>query len=142
MILESAQLLSTAVRIELDPEQVKQAEFDAQGLYKLTHKNHPCAIWTRQCSGNFWWVYSLAKQLCIEYTFRYGKTHKTESLINKMPIYHKQMPACILQPFIYCGNEELRQDNIIESYRAYYNQDKRDMARWTRREIPFWFEEK
>ncbi len=37
MILESAQLLSTAVRL---------SGIDAG--YKAAYKNHPCAIWTRQ----------------------------------------------------------------------------------------------
>ena len=48
MILESAQLLCSA-HIMLD------SEIDVP--YKLTHKNHPSAIWTRQSRSNYAWLY-------------------------------------------------------------------------------------
>ena len=40
MILETAQLLSTAHR-ELDGDELA----DQRGLYKSTHRNHPSAVW-------------------------------------------------------------------------------------------------
>jgi len=40
MILETAQLLSGAVRLK--------SVFVPSILYKLTHENHPCAIWARE----------------------------------------------------------------------------------------------
>ena len=42
MILETAQMLSTAHRV-IDGDEYA----DAMGLYKMAHKNHPSTIWTR-----------------------------------------------------------------------------------------------
>lgn len=67
MILETAQLLSTAHRL-LDGN-------DDPILYKATHKNHPSAIWTRKSQKNYLWLTSLLQNLCQEYTYRYGKIH-------------------------------------------------------------------
>ena len=70
MILEYAQLLCTAHR-ELDGDNCMHPDV----LYKATHKNHPSAVWTRQCSRNYIWLYYLWRELCKEYTYRYGKEH-------------------------------------------------------------------
>jgi len=61
MILETAQLLSTTYR-ELWGE--------VEGLYKSTHKNHPCTIWTREKQINFKWLYSYFVELHNEFKFR------------------------------------------------------------------------
>jgi len=71
MIIEYAQLLSTA-HFVLDGQQVG---------YKPTHKNHPCAVWVRQSTGNYDWLFDLFECLCREYTLRYGKHHKTSELL-------------------------------------------------------------
>ena len=48
MILESAQLLSTAHRV-LDGDDYA----DSVGLYKIAHKNHPSTIWTRSSAVSY-----------------------------------------------------------------------------------------
>ncbi len=53
MILESAQMLSTAHRV-LDGD--KKA--DSRGLYKMVHKNHPCSKWVRECDANYEWLWN------------------------------------------------------------------------------------
>ena len=58
MILESAQLLCTAVNI-LAGEQVTP--------YKSTHVNHPCSIWVRESFDNWNYVWNLAKHLEVEW---------------------------------------------------------------------------
>ena len=50
MILESAQLMSTAHR-ELDGDNANE------NLYKSTHKNHPSAKWVRESLWNYVWLY-------------------------------------------------------------------------------------
>ena len=70
MILEATQLLCTA--------------FWMQGIeapYRKTHFNHPSAIWARTSKGNFDWLLTHATALCDEYTFRYGKFHKSSSIL-------------------------------------------------------------
>jgi len=68
MILESAQLLCSA-HIMLD------SEIDVP--YKLTHKNHPSAVWTRQSRSNYAWLYFHMMALGKEYKKRYNKEHLT-----------------------------------------------------------------
>ncbi len=48
MILESAQMLSTAIR-RLDPDTTLP-------VYKLAYINHPCSKWARATRGNFMWL--------------------------------------------------------------------------------------
>jgi hypothetical protein len=66
MILESAQLLSTA-----------HHELGSTAPYKTTHKNHPSAVWARSGRYQYQWLYRLLEALSDEYTFRYGKVHLT-----------------------------------------------------------------
>jgi hypothetical protein len=72
MILESSQLLCTAFH-ELGVDFISPAYF-----LKATHRNHPCAIWTRETAGNYLWLARHNLALCGEYTFRYGKIHKCQ----------------------------------------------------------------
>jgi hypothetical protein len=66
MTLETAQLLCGAVIV-----------CGGQAPYKLTHKNHPAAIWARKTKGNFLWLIEHFKALGAEYTRRFGKVHKS-----------------------------------------------------------------
>ena len=75
MILESAQMLSTAHRV-LDGDKYA----DDVGLYKMAHKNHPSTIWVRSSSANYDWLWKHMRALMREYTHRYGKIHATERL--------------------------------------------------------------
>ena len=88
MILEYAQLLSTAhrildgtVSIGLGKTGRKQTRYvlpdDRESvLYSATHLNHPSAVWCRQSAMNYHWLYTLLVECCKEYTYRYGKIHK------------------------------------------------------------------
>ena len=46
--------------------------------YLKAHKNHPCAVWGRECIGNLAWLIEHGLALCREYTERYGKIHGSE----------------------------------------------------------------
>lgn len=85
MILESAQLLSTA-HLVIDGVSVdgksktgrKNLQFvhpKSEILYKATHRNHPSAVWARETSKNYEWLYEHFLALCSEYTKRYGREH-------------------------------------------------------------------
>jgi aspartate oxidase len=71
MILESAQMLSTAVRMN---------GIDAG--YKLTHRNHPCNIWVRESLSNWQWLKSLACELNTEWQFRYNHVSRGMSSVH------------------------------------------------------------
>ena len=66
MILETAQLLSTA-----------HHELGSTAPYKVTHRNHPSAVWVRSGRKQYEWAYRLLEALSGEYTLRYAKVHKT-----------------------------------------------------------------
>lgn len=135
MILETAQLLSNAHHM-LDGDQV------IIPIYKLTHKNHPSAIWVRSSKSHYLWLWDLLYELCKEYTHRYGKVHKVqrEGLLNDLakppqaiPIKGWLSDPTPAMPDIY------KTDTAVQSYRNYYIGAKKSFAKWKNREAPSWF---
>ena len=129
MILEYAQLLSTA-HVELDGNQV---------AYKSTHKNHPCAVWVRQSSDNYRYLYNLFVALCKEYTHRYDKVHLTWTKHGNTLAH---LPSNIntgeftLPP--QCMPEDYYHNDTVQAYRSYYRHGKSSMLEYKRRQIPSW----
>lgn len=121
MILETAQLLSTAHHV-LDGD---ASPFTAD-LYKITHQNHPSAIWTRESYQNYTWLYEHFIALCEEYKIRYKKTHKTEKVLKDIlshtPMHIPYRPATPIR--IAIANTQHHKPDPIASYRAYYEAEK------------------
>lgn len=148
MIVESAQLLSTAHRV-LDGVDGILPDFREELLYKATHRNHPSAVWARSSSQNYYWLYSHFEALLDEYTYRYGKTHKTSEKRNVLRIAPNNIandaftvpPACMPEEYR-IGTARYNTNNswpdTVESYRNYYNLGKRHIHKWKNREIPSW----
>lgn len=130
MVLETTQLLNTAL-IYTDPL------YDP--AYKLTHKNHPSAIWARESRANFKWLNDLGLALCKEYTFRYEKTHKCEALLIGFQKNNAEFSKEERTPFALCMPDEYKTNNPVSSYRNYYLGAKAEIAVWTKREIPYWW---
>ena len=131
MILETAQLLCGVHHMT---DQVTD-----QVPYKLSHKNHPCAIWSRESLSNYLYLCDLGLELCKEYTYRYGKRHKSQDVIewcvtNKPNICDKE----VTEPARAMPNE-YKVDSVVESYRNYYIGEKSKIAVWKNRDIPEWF---
>jgi hypothetical protein len=136
MIVETAQLLYAAHWIL-----GTSREDLPENAYKLTHKNHPCSVWARDSLTNYLWLCSLGWWLCKEYTFRYGKTHKTEAHIlwlfkntPKQIPYHLTMtePAQAMP-------DEYKENDPIEAYRKFYIESKfknRGIVTYKMRELP------
>lgn len=147
MILELAQLLSTAWWIA-NPEDAEEL-FQEGIIYKKTHVNHPVAIWTREHENNYVLVAELAIELCNEYTFRYGKVHKTEEKIlffmDNIPQLDKSKKDLVgpwnTTPPKQCFPDHLKNKNPIKGYRNYYNECKRHIFSWKKRQIPVWIED-
>jgi len=155
MILEYAQLLSTAHRV-LDGEPMigftktgrKQQQYkldhdnDERLLYKATHMNHPSAIWCRENDKNYQWLADLLVALCKEYTYRYGKVHKVErsglmkKLVSKQPRNIKYGEWT--EPTPAMPDEYKVPGDHLESYHNYYRGDKPRMFSWKKRETPDW----
>jgi hypothetical protein len=155
MILEYAQLLSTAHRVldgtiidRLSPSGRKQkayvlADNRESALYSATHINHPSAVWVRKTHQNYMWLADLLGQLCSEYTHRYEKTHKVErdgllkvlqtNLPKKIPI------GPFTQPTPAMPDEVKIAGDSIKSYRNYYINNKAHLASWKKRSTPGWY---
>ncbi len=155
MIVETAQLLSTAHRV-LDGMEVQlQLEKDGKVrtkkvwvlddsrndvMYNATHINHPSGVWVRQSVENYNWLADHLFALGDEYTYRYGKRHAT---ITKMA-YELQSPPHKLKewdwtPMPSCMAEEyIISDDPIDNYRNYYKNGKAGLHKWKNRQPPAW----
>lgn len=129
MIVESAQMLSTALH-----------EYGTvEGVYKPTHKNHPCAIWARQSRSNYIWLCELSVQLLNEYANRYGKLHKTAEIIWKCIDNAHLIPEGKLTKHPLCMPDFCKINNdVVKSYRNYYRLVKKDFATW-KTKTPSWY---
>ena len=129
MILESAQLLSTAHRL---------LDGDNDVLYKTTHANHPSAVWVRESDENYLWLFELFTALMVEYTHRYGKHHACERMIGVLSRAPLAIPKGSLTEPPCCMPDECKCDSTIESYRNYYMMHKSHIFAWKNRTQPSW----
>jgi len=84
MVLESAQMLSTAHHVLDGKDCGLQWDLTNWKIYKATHKNHPSNVWVRETRHNYGWLYQLFVSLLREYKKRYNKTHKCEQLVEPL----------------------------------------------------------
>ena len=135
MPLETAQMLCTAHRV-LDGDEYA----DEHGLYKEAYKNHPCTIWARESSANYWWLYSHFIALGAEYTHRYRKIHASVDKLWKPLFKHpKNIYQGAMTPLAQAMPEEYKDENPITAYRNYCINEKH-YAKWERgRNKPSWW---
>ena len=131
MILESAQMLSTAVRLLsgkpievrvkhgsgtrlkkhwlLPNEDISEIEepvslfsnLFSDSIYKVAYDNHPCTIWARQSRDNFKWLLSHMSHLWLQK----GGEHGSARLIPQLDEYSSTgyFPSEGLTPFANCA---------------------------------------
>lgn len=152
MILEYAQLLSTAHRVldgiqstRLSKTGRKQTTFVLPDhresiLYSATHINHPSAIWVRQSEQNYRWLFHLFCELLDEYTYRYGKVHACERLVTTLgsPPKNIDMDKRFTEPTPAMPENYKVAGDSIQSYKNYYLGDKQRMFSWKNRSAPKW----
>jgi len=131
MILETAQLLCG---VHHATDQVTD-----QVPYKLSHKNHPCAIWARESLSNYLYLCELGLELGKEYTYRYGKRHKSIEVIEWCIVNKPNIPDIGFTKPAMAMPDEFKVDSVVESYRNYYMGAKISLASWKNREKPKWF---
>ena len=141
MILETAQLLCTAVR----------EKYEQRGLYtddipyKSTHLNHPSTIWVRESFSNFNWLLRLGFALCNQFEVRYtGKEHKTKNvlrwLVRNLATIKELYPEKGLTEFAQAMHDEYKNKDAVQEYRDYYTNAKVKIAEWNKGvEKPYWF---
>jgi hypothetical protein len=138
MILETAQLLCSVHHVT---DQDTDQDTD-QVPYKLSHKNHPCAIWARESLSNYLYLCELGLELCYEYTYRYGKRHKSQDVIEWCIVNKPGIVDIGFTEPAKAMPDEYKVESVVQSYRNYYMGAKSGFAVWKNREKPFWFEEK
>lgn len=114
MILETGQMLSTAIN-----------ENGGNAPYKSTHKHHPANVWARTSRSNFEWLHDHFIALCLEYTKRRGKVHKTQSIADDLWNLRHHIPEGAQTPFVNCAANAEKGCNykhisdVHEAYRMY-----------------------
>ena len=129
MPLETAQLLSTAVNLNYK---------DAKGLYRSTHVNHPCSVWTRSSRRNFMWLAKLGLEICEEYTRRYERVHASSKVIINAIDYANYIPDGDLTEFVQAMPDKYKKPDAVEAYRGYYIGEKHSIASW-KTDKPSWW---
>jgi hypothetical protein len=167
MILESAQLLSTAHRLLDGTERIDKRYVNGSMparyrnvkvwdlpdnrdgiLYQATHRNHPSAIWCRETTGNYKWLWQLLHALTDEYYYRYGQ-YKGDTGVHHKVRSSGLMDALMRTPdhilragrtdFPQCMPDQYKvEGNAVQAYRNYYLGEKRDILKYTNREEPTW----
>lgn len=130
MVLETAQLLCSAYKdTGLDPP------------YRVTHYNHPCAVWVRASSKNYEKLCVYGQTIAAEYTHRYTRRHKSLDVIhwcvaNKDALTHPHTkPTTPPQ----CMPEKYKHPDLVTAYRAYYKHKATVIKMtWTKRPKPKW----
>jgi hypothetical protein len=136
MILETAQLLSTAHHVHNSPT--------AKYMYKPTHVHHPSAVWTQRSVINYKWLVNHFHGLAGEFSHRFGgRTHKSyDELVDVLCEpprgcmgYELTVPKPAMDDeyILYKGVDW---HSVVLSYRNYYKWAKRDLHKWTGRPRP------
>ena len=80
MVLETAQMCSTAMHYW---DQAKHMEH----VYKSAYVNHPMTVWVRDNVHNLAWAVIHGLAIGREYTYRYGKNHKSTNVLEEINDY-------------------------------------------------------
>ena len=156
MILETAQILSTAKRMTLGTERIDVNDKGrkvrrwvmedvvlGQNLYAATHINHPSVVWARSHPTHYHWLLEHFVGLLDEYTYRYEKKHKCSSMYkylckNPLAIEGKYKIEDATDPPCAMPDEYKISSDAVENYREYYRKGKVNLHKWTKRDPPSW----
>lgn len=128
MILESAQMLCTAVNLSggISP-------------YKTAHVNHPCTVWVRESLSNWRWLRDLTEALNSEFKYRYGRFEDHKSFKVVCGLNEPDVEDRGLTAFALAMPADCIAGDAVTSYRLYYIRYKDKLAKWSKREAPYWF---
>ena len=127
MILETAQMLCTSARTK-----------GGWAPYGQTHKRHPCTLWAGASKANWEWLVTHGLALCAEYTIRYGKRHKSQSVIEYCDNLKLDFTNTQLTPFAQAMPPQYKNDCVVTAYRDYYRGEKARFATWKTKTPKWW----
>lgn len=142
MILETAQLLSSAHHICDPVTKLNGTHFNARGheIYRPFGVNHPCAKWVREDGCNYSWLHELGLCLLEQYKLRYSKVHACTEILRERLVYlPKALQIHAQTPFVQVVPYDCKQVDPIQAYRDYYCRHKSDIAVWNHGPTPFWY---
>jgi len=113
MQIESAQMCCTA-----------HWETGGEAPYKRAHKNHPSTKWTKESLPQYLWLVEHGLEICNEFEKRYGKKHKTKDVLEWLRDNKPNIPNNGFKTPPMCMPEIYKTDDVIESYRKFYIEDK------------------
>ena len=137
MVLETAQMCSTAMHYW---DQAKHMEH----VYKSAYVNHPMTVWVRDNVHNLAWAVIHGLSIGREYTYRYGKNHKSTKVLEEINDVLTDMAWGDVHSFALhttppqCMPDQFKCDDYVEAYRNYYRTDKAHILQWTGRPTPEW----
>ena len=143
MAVETMQMLASALRRHGIDEQALPLSEKGEPL-KGGYPNHPCTVWAGDSCFNFYWLGLHGLNICNEYRFRYGKTHKCQTKIARMVDYYDLLPRTkSLTPWVQAMPDQYRdRTSAVTAYRDYYWGEKRKFAKWNRgTPAPEWWNE-
>lgn len=135
MVLETAQLLSTTIH------ELSNDITPLRAPYKITHRNHPCAVWARESENNYTWLVNLFGELSNEYTYRFGRQHKCLEHIFTFASIIDYLDFPLREFSIPPNCTPFKEDSDTQNaYRRYMQEVKwvDGKARFTRRPPPEW----
>lgn len=140
MVLETAQLLSTAIFLNTEEKNDE--------LYRPTHKKHPCAIWAGYSRENYAWLKEHFIALYSEYNHRYNRVHKSSVLIKLFVKYEFLITEKTFTTFANCTRDlSLNLDfthmtDVVLAYQKYLTGKwtvGKTVPKWTNNVCPDWF---
>lgn len=161
MIIETAQMLSTIIRlalgvpgIMLDPKHgyIEYAYclpdercgliYIKSPVYYAALPHHPCTKWAGFSRGNFEWLTALGICLGVEYSLRFqGNVHASEEVVKECREYlpYLELPCEVITPPALAMPDDCKRSDAVISYRLLYHRHKRRFCTWTVREEPYWY---
>ena len=169
MPLEMAQLLCTAFRWLHGERPLKKKEKGNKKkvphddkLYKMTHYNHPMAVWVRTSMDNFIWTLEHGVSLCNEWQWRYDhpidREHKCMRIFllmrdfiddGTLSVAHFPKrgftvpPQCVgpVEKGYHVTRDIPTAEATVEAYRKYYVGEKRDIVKYDKKpeRRPEWY---
>lgn len=131
-----------SIKMALEVAQILCAAFEnGEAPYKRTHYNHPSCVWARASRQNYEWLIAHGKGIAQEYGKRYGKTHKSLSVILwcEANMEKLNLPDRGLTTVPLCMPSQYWSDDPVLSYRAYYIGEKSEIAQWNKSDTPKWW---
>jgi len=138
MIIESCQLLSTAIRQHYDDDFLYNFTRPWEAMQNY-NPNGRFVQWLLESKENMSWLSRLAGRLCVEFVHRNGKSHGVAPRlvgVNRVPL--RSFPDVPMTPFRYAVSTPIFDDPVL-TYRYYYVHHKRHIKIWAQSEPPIWW---